>query len=114
MKTRAAFLTTLFLLLVRLPARAGSGTEGASFLDIPVGAEPAALGAAYSAVANNAYAPMWNPGGLGNLSGPQMMLQHLNYLETMHYESLGFAAPVRAKSGIGLSVQYLGSGSIDA
>ena len=45
------------LCLLALPARflwASTGTEGASFLDIPVGAGPAALGSAYTPLATNA------------------------------------------------------------
>ena len=37
------------------PCGASVGTEGASFLDIPVGAGPAALGGAYAARARDVY-----------------------------------------------------------
>jgi len=96
-----------------------AGTEGASFLDIPVGAGPAALGSAYTALATNAYAPVWNPAGLGRLSGNELAGQHLSYLESMHYEFLSFAHPLDQGNssdvhrGIGFSVQYLGSGDIN-
>jgi hypothetical protein len=101
-----------------VPAFAGAGTEGASFLDIPVGAGPAALGSAYTALATNAYAPVWNPAGLGMLSGNEMAGQHLSYLDSIHYEFLSFVHPFdKARDsdthrGIGFSVQYLGSGDI--
>jgi len=89
-----------------------------SFLDIPVGAGPAALGAAYTALATNAYAPTWNPAGLGRLSGTELAAQHLSYLESMNYEYLSFVHPLNAqdsgtKRGIGFSMQYLGSGDIN-
>ena len=59
MRSRLALLS---LLIFASPGLwAASGTEGASFLDIPVGAGPAALGAAYTAQANDVYAPVWNP-----------------------------------------------------
>lgn len=97
---------------------AASGTEGAAFLDIPVGAGPAALGSAYTALATNAYAPVWNPAGLARLSGNELAGQHLSYLESMHYEHVSFVHPF-AKSresdtqrGLGFSVQYLGSGDL--
>src|SRR5882724_12551425 len=101
-----------------IPAWAGAGTEGASFLDIPVGAGPAALGSAYTALATNAYAPVWNPAGLGMLSGNEMAGQHVTYLESMHYEFLSFVHPFDKSRegdthrGIGASIQYLGSGDI--
>lgn len=98
-------------------AKASSGTEGASFLDIPVGAAPAALGSAYSALAANAYAPTWNPAGLGFLTGNEIAGQHLSYLESIHYEYLSVVHPFNNKRGsshrgLGLSAQYLGSGDI--
>jgi len=90
---------------------ASAGTEGASFLEIPVGAEAAALGGAYSALATNAYAPIYNPAGLAFSPSSQLAAQHLSYLESIHYEYLGFVLPLSTQqSAIGTSVQYLGSG----
>src|ERR1700722_15182375 len=73
---------------------AASGTEGAAFLEIPVGAGPAALGSAYSALARDAYAPVYNPAGLGFLSVPEFAAQHLSYLESINYEFGSFAIPL--------------------
>lgn len=95
-----------------------AGTEGAAFLDIPVGAGPAAMGSAYTALATNAYAPVWNPAGLGRLNGNELAGQHLSYLESMHYEHISFVHPFSKSRdsstlrGIGFSVQYLGSGDM--
>ena len=102
---------------------ASSGTEGAAFLDIPVGAGPAALGASYTALANDAYAATYNPAGLGFLPSTQFSGQHLSYLDSIHYEYLSFAVPLPRSSncsdmstcpgsGLGGSVQYLGTGDI--
>ena len=97
---------------------ASAGTDGASFLDIPVGAGPAALGSAYTALATNAYAPVWNPAGLGRLGGNEVAAKHLSYLESMHYEYMSFVHPFNkalgsdVHRGLGFSVQYLGSGNI--
>jgi hypothetical protein len=103
-------------------ASAAAGTTGASFLEIPVGAGPAALGAAYTALAQDAYAPTINPGGLGFLDSTQISGQHLSYLESLHYEYLSVAVPLPRSancssvndcpgSAFGASIQYLGSGS---
>jgi len=91
---------------------AASGTEGAAFLDIPVGAGPAALGGAYTALATDLYAPVWNPAGLGFLDSTQVGGEHLSYLESIHYEHLGFVTHFKSGTGIGVSAQYLGSGDI--
>jgi hypothetical protein len=113
----------LLILYSSSPLLASSGTEGAAFLDIPVGAGPAAMGGAYSALAYDAYAPTLNPGGLGFVDSPQFAGQHLAYLESVHYEYLSFGVPLTrssfcssgdpcVKSALGGSMQYLGSGDI--
>src|SRR4029077_14185720 len=58
-------------------AQAFSGSEGASFLELPVGARPAALGSAYTMLAEDAYAPVWNPAGLAFLDNPQFAGMHM-------------------------------------
>jgi hypothetical protein len=119
---KTALIVFLGLLSLQGHAWASSGTEGAAFLDIPVGAGPAALGGAYTALANDAYAATWNPGGLGFTDSMQFSGQHLSYLDTLHYEYLSFAMPLPRSSsctgddcpgsGIGGSIQYLGTGDI--
>src|SRR3954469_9396506 len=90
--------STVFLLIAGLLcgrfAAASVGTEGAAFLDIPVGAGPAAMGAAYTALAKDAYAPVWNPAGLGFLPSTQFSGQHLAYLDTLNYEYASFVMPL--------------------
>ena len=116
-------LAALGSFLSPLVVWASSGTEGAAFLDIPVGAGPAAMGAAYSALAEDAYAPTLNPAGLAFLDSSQFAGQHLAYVDSIHYEYLGFGVPLRSsasctessscpKSGLGGSIQYLGTGDI--
>ena len=102
-------------ILTSINLQASSGTEGAAFLDIPVGAGPAALGSAYTALANDAYAPIYNPAGLGFLTAPELSAQHLSYLESINYEFGSFVFPLKAqRSALGASVQYLGTGDINA
>ncbi len=95
-------------------AAKGAGTEAASFLNIPVGAEPAAMGGAFSALSANAYAPVYNPGALGQTDSSQLAAQHLAYLEAIRYEFAGFVHPLSKGRTIGASVQYLGTGNVDA
>src|SRR5258706_2391490 len=111
---KAYLILALCPLSFAMPVYAGSGTEAASFLDIPVGAGPASLGSAYTALANDAYAPVWNPAGLGFLSSTQIAGQHLSYLESINYEYLSLVHPLGKKNGLGVSAQYLGTGDIAA
>src|SRR5258708_5020871 len=91
-----AVLTVVLSLSAFQPCHASGGSSGAAFLEIPVGAAPAALGSAYSALAYDAYAPTWNPGGLGFVDGTQLAGQHLSYLESINYE---YASLVHALPG---------------
>lgn len=109
-------LYSLVVFSLGRPGWAASGTESASFLDIPVGAAPASLGGAYSALATDAYAPTYNAGGLGFLSGSQLSGQHLSYLQSIYYEYASFAFPLASSSrsfgGLGASLQYFSPGDI--
>jgi len=93
-------------------AWSGAGTEGASFLNIPIGAGPGALGGAYVSQAEDAYAPVYNPAGLGFLPSTQIAGQHLAYLESINYEYLSMVHPFKERGGIGFAVQYLNTGDI--
>jgi hypothetical protein len=114
MKSKNILISFALLIGASTALHAAAGTEAASFLNIPVGAEPAALGGAFSALANNAYAPVWNPGGLGRVETAEIAAQHLNYLESVHYEFASVVYPLSKGRTIGASVQYLGTGDIES
>jgi len=63
-------------------------------------------------ISNDAYAPVYNPAGLGFLSGTQIAAQHLSYLESIDYEFLSFVHPVGNGKAFGVSAQYMGTGAI--
>ena len=106
------FFLLPFLGIFSTPSYASSGIEGASFLDIPVGAAPAALGGAYTARAENVYGTVWNPAGLGFVQTPELAGQHLSYIDSVNDEYLGFVVPLLKTSALGGSAQYLTSGDV--
>ena len=69
------------------------------------------MGSAYSALAKDAYAPVYNPAGLGFLQHPELAAQHLSYLEGIDDEFASYVMPL-GKGALGGSIQYLGSGDI--
>jgi hypothetical protein len=93
-------------------AFAFSGTEGASFLELPVGARPAALGSAYSSLASDAYAPTFNPGGLGFVPSAQVAAMHLIYVQNTSSEYLSYVQPITQGHALGASIQYFRPGDI--
>lgn len=100
-------LTAAFLIAPLGAAAAGFGTDGADFLRMPAGARPAALGGAYDALATDAYAPAFNPAGLG-FSTASLSATHIPYLDSVTYDALSVSLP----RGFGASVQYLSPGKI--
>jgi hypothetical protein len=112
-RTSILLLGSLLQLSYTSSSFASSGTEGAAFLDVPVGGRPAALGGAYSALAYDAYAPVHNPAGLGFLERTEFSGMHLTYLEDMNYEFASFTHPVTIGHSIGASIQYFRPGDID-
>jgi hypothetical protein len=96
-----------------LPAWSSAGQEGASFLEMPVGAGPASLGSAYTALANDAYAPVWNPAGLGFLDSTQISAMHQTYFEDTSFEYLSVVHPLRPGRALGVSAHYFRPGDLD-
>lgn len=95
-------------------AQAQSATEVAGFLNIPVGSRQAAMGGAYAALADDAYAPVQNPGGLGYLASTSFAAMHNAYLDDVSYDFAAFVHPFKRGRGVGLSVQSLRPGDIAA
>ncbi len=104
-------LASCFAACLLAARAAAAGTEGASFLDIPAGGRPAALAGAYSALAEDAYAPVWNAAGLGSLPSAQLSAMHASFAEVGGYESASFVHPLGAHDGLGVSAQYFHAGS---
>ena len=92
---------------------AASGTEGASFLDIPVGGRPASMGSAYSALATDSYAPIYNPGAMSFSPVNEFSAMHLAYLDSVNYEFASFVHPLTSADAVGISAQLLLPGSIN-
>lgn len=90
-------------LLVFNPTNAGLKT-GADFLKIPVGAEPSALGNAYTAMAHGVSSLNWNPAGLANTSSSLHALpigisfSHQAQLAENNLDHLGFSMPAGKSS----------------
>lgn len=114
MSIRRFLIFVGFVCCLQTRGYSATGSEGASFLDIPVGGRPAALGSAYSAMTEDAYAPFYNPAGLGFLKSTQLAGQHLSYLESIRVEAVSLVHPIKEGTAIGLAGQYLASGDLDA
>ncbi|OVE75274.1 hypothetical protein BVX98_07990 [bacterium F11] len=99
----AAFLSPLF--------GSDSGTTGANFLKIGVGARGLAMGEAYSAKGKGVEALYWNPANLVDMGRPELMISHNPMVENTSLNQLALAFH-RGKFGVGLGMSLISHGTI--
>jgi hypothetical protein len=93
--SRLIFFGVFSLFAVCYSLFAGEKT-GASFLKIDPGARPAALGGAFTGIADDVYALHYNPGGLGLLPRRELSATHAQWLLDSQYDFIGYAHPLAA------------------
>ncbi len=65
-----------------------AGGQGGAFLRIPVGARPAGLGNAFTAIADDGSAPFFNPAGLCQIKGTRLgAMYNIMSLDRMNYQA---------------------------
>lgn len=111
----ALTLSLVCLVCLLNPAQAGEkfvSTTMSTFLKLPVGARPTALGGAFTGVADDANALSVNPAGLSQLNYRQVIINHHEWLLDSAYEYLGVVHPVPfgrlGTAGIGILYLNLG------
>src|SRR5207247_11370948 len=79
------------------------GTTAAKFLSIPVGARAVGMGGAFVAVANDASAMYWNPGGIAGLNKSEAIFTHANWVADININYGGVIIPVEGIGTIGVN-----------
>jgi hypothetical protein len=83
--TAAAIVAALSL--TAMPALAGDpGDAGALFLRVGMGARPAGMAEAYTAVAEDATTVYWNPAAMAAVLSTNVMLMHNEYFQSVRLE----------------------------
>jgi hypothetical protein len=84
-------------------------TVGMPFLKLGVGARPAAMGEAFSAVADDANAMFWNPGAMGMMDQFDVSIMLMNLYGAVTYTSGAAVFPIsrRKKVSMGAAIAYL-------
>ncbi|MCK4936245.1 MAG: PorV/PorQ family protein [Elusimicrobiales bacterium] len=103
--------TFILFFLICLP----SNSEGASatFLKIPVGARPAALGGAFSAFKGDVNSIAYNPGALSYINETGISLMRANYIGGIKHDWLSLARPHRNGAVSAIAINSLSINSID-
>ncbi|MCE5299288.1 MAG: PorV/PorQ family protein [Spirochaetia bacterium] len=92
----------------------GGSTSAADFMKISMGARPAAMGSAFTAVADDANAPYWNPAGITALDRWAISLMGLMWYQSQSYGYLSAVMPIDSSLNAGLSVNYFNAPSFDS
>ena len=71
-----------------------TGTTGASFLELGVGARGIAMGDAYVAIAEGANGAYWNPAGPGMLSDIEASFMQMNYVVDIDLQNVALVIPL--------------------
>lgn len=105
---------SLICLSTSLYAEEGSAGYAGSFLQVPIGARPTALGGAYISISNDASGAFYNPAGISAL---KQKVFATSYRAMGLDRSLGYATfmlPTQGNSTLGFSWLHAGSGSVVA
>lgn len=114
MKKRRAITLIIAIMLISygllaIPAEAANskvGTTVAQFLKIGVGGRPIGMGSAYAGIADDVNAIYWNPGGIGQIKGTELMAMHNAWFQSINQEYIAFAQGTKIGT-IGIGITYL-------
>lgn len=112
--------TWIFAVLALWPAApaaaafgaSAKGTTAASFLSLVPGARAAAMGEAYTAVADDASALYWNPAALARIQKRTATFSHAAHLDSSFYDYAAYGQSLGEWGGWGAGVQYFSAGSV--
>ncbi len=91
-----------------------TGTTGAVFLKLAPGARPAAMGEAYTPLADDIYSIYFNPAGLNYIAENEISFMHSFWFQKINYSYLAYARPLPFLKGKGgASITYVNAGSIE-
>ncbi len=108
MKLSLRAASVAFSLLAASAARAGTGAEPFDFLRLDADARAVGLAGAYTALAQDANALLYNPAGLGRIRRNEATFMHSASYEGISQEY----AAIAFRRGWGASVNYLNFGGV--
>lgn len=90
-----------------------TGSSGAQFLKIGIGAKAIGMGGSFVAISDDITALYWNPAGISLLGQKTGMVSHNNWIADSDFEYLALVIPISSSNTIGFSVSYLNFGDIE-
>jgi hypothetical protein len=109
-------LVLLVAFLLKPPALAAissqAGTTSLNFLKVGVGARPAAMAGAFSALSDDASACFWNPAGLVDARPLELFFMHHRFIADMSQSAAGFVFDI-SRVRLGASMNYFDMGELE-
>jgi len=107
---------TIFVMILMFASQVFAVAEaGVPSLIIPPGARANGMGESFVAIANDATAAWWNPGGLAFLSGQSLALMHSQLVPDLapdvYYEFMGYSTEISEIGTLSFSLVYLTYGT---
>lgn len=96
----------------RAAAQDKVGTTGVQFLEIGVSPRADGIGGAFTAIADDASAVYYNPAGLVQLEGRQVMVSGIDYPADIFYGFVGAGIPMRFGGVLGIGYYGLNAGTM--
>ncbi len=94
---RKIFPLILIILLPVQGLKAASGADAAAFLKIDAGARAAAMGGAFTAIANDASSIFYNPAGPNLMENNELFFSHNQWIEELNTEHISYVHTVSDK-----------------
>jgi hypothetical protein len=88
-------------------ARCGTGANGGMILGIDTGARPVAMGGSFCAIADDANALQYNPGGIGFITKHEVLLTHNEWIQGVKGNYAGYIQPLGEVWTGAISINYL-------
>ena len=88
------------------------GRVGAKFLQIGVGARPAAMGEAFTAMSNDALSVFWNPAGLTYIEGQDFAGSYIKWPADIYIHSAAYAVNMKGLGSFAVSAVVLSMGDM--
>jgi len=86
---------TVLVILCSVFAAWAQGGSGLTALQIGSSARATAMAEAYTALAQDASAPLWNPAGMAGMNKRQLHITHNEWIQGINHEALSLAGPGR-------------------
>jgi hypothetical protein len=115
MKNLVIFTLGLIILLfaVSFAGVTKTGTTAATFLKIDVGSRAIGMGSSYVALAEDATAIYWNPGGLTRLQEREVMFCYNRWIADISFNYAAVAIPLSGSSALGASATFLSTDDME-